>query len=109
MLPSIFSRLKASAWSAMSGTVVTNSATCSTDQARMRAACSEHDWVTEHRDLHCDGGWLEEGGDTGASSRLEQDESLFIFLAGGLSLSGEVRSSGGLETVASLTLRPGGG
>ena len=75
----------------------------------MRAAWSEHGWVTEHRDLHNDGGWVEDGGDTGASSKVEEDESRFIFLAGGLSVSEEVRSSGGFGTAASVILRPGGG
>merc|ERR1719384_191537 len=84
LLPSMFSRVKASACSRTYSHEATNSATSATLQPIILRPSSEQDCDTAHTDLQLLGGGCAEdgGGDTGASSTLDTD-SRFGFLAAG--------------------------
>merc|ERR1719336_2594788 len=101
LLPSMFSRVKASACSRTSSHEATNSATSATLQPIILRPSSEQDCDTAHTDLQLLGGGCgaeDGGGDTGASSTLDTDSRLGFLAAGGESAA--VRSSGGGGLVA---------
>ena len=101
LLPSMFSRVKASACSRTSSHEATNSATSATLQPIILRPSSEQDCDTAHTDLQLLGGGCgaeDGGGDTGASSTLDTDSRFGFLAAGGESAA--VRSSGGGGLVA---------